>query len=553
MNPEISTVTIVLRSVFIGRVFVVKYVLCTVEQIVDVPVLLVMEEKWWSSEHSQVFLGAHRRTDCREATASEFGRNCRVAAFEQVQQRIVEFRGCFKRWQWRMQQKAHSKLLQLQMWRLPTTENTASYFSYNYDVGSEKKLSDYPVHSAGTLLGACYRVSCRLRHAHVPRDWWAHDEGDDSVGSSHDVINVVAPPDDNIITWQRLGCARLVARRSGFPYVKRHWPWPCKSCWYCEVLLSMSLRIHCCCRCVMDKRLPGGPADNASFRLVSLMFFFFFVQGLVHLLINFVDSILNHRIRLTADVRHAINRCESLGSGKQLFLHGNPSAIASNFLHVWQSFDVIFPNMQIQWCVLLHGTLGGDFDIFATNIESTTWEAPLENPVKTNWREGLSCSPIRLFQHRIWTRVRGQWLCSGDCLPLLHLLVERTRAVDQSREAWAIASAITITRASTYSYSNEWWWWWPATTDWKDNGNGLDRVSDHILTHKCCRDRKYNLWSPKSLLQIQMKIPQLWIPHPQPESHLRLSNEIAPEENKDPDRLSVHLERTPPHTPSQSG
>ena len=27
---------------------------------------------------------------------------------------------------------------------------------------------------------------------------------------------------------------------------------------------------------------------------------------------------------------------------------------------------------------------------------------PLENPFKTNWREGLSCGPIRHFQHRIW-------------------------------------------------------------------------------------------------------------------------------------------------------
>ena len=26
----------------------------------------------------------------------------------------------------------------------------------------------------------------------------------------------------------------------------------------------------------------------------------------------------------------------------------------------------------------------------------------------------------------------------------------------------------------------------------EDNGNGLDRVSDHILTHKGLRDRKYN-------------------------------------------------------------
>ena len=34
---------------------------------------------------------------------------------------------------------------------------------------------------------------------------------------------------------------------------------------------------------------------------------------------------------LTSNVQFAINECESLGSGKQLILHGNPSAIAKDF------------------------------------------------------------------------------------------------------------------------------------------------------------------------------------------------------------------------------
>ena len=34
-----------------------------------------------------------------------------------------------------------------------------------------------------------------------------------------------------------------------------------------------------------------------------------------------------------------LNKCESLGSGKQLILHGNPSAIVRDFSpHIWQSF-----------------------------------------------------------------------------------------------------------------------------------------------------------------------------------------------------------------------
>ena len=62
-------------------------------------------------------------------------------------------------------------------------------------------------------------------------------------------------------------------------------------------------------------------------------------------------------------------------------------------------------NVQFQNCMFLQGTLGYNFDIFAAS-----GEPPLENPFKTNWREGLSCSPIRLLQHRIfdtreWTMV----------------------------------------------------------------------------------------------------------------------------------------------------
>ena len=67
---------------------------------------------------------------------------------------------------------------------------------------------------------------------------------------------------------------------------------------------------------------------------------------------------------LTADVHHAINECESSGSGKQLILHGNPSALARDFS----------PHMAVLRRHFLHfQTLGGDFDIFATSSESTAW------------------------------------------------------------------------------------------------------------------------------------------------------------------------------------
>ena len=65
---------------------------------------------------------------------------------------------------------------------------------------------------------------------------------------------------------------------------------------------------------------------------------------------------------MTADVQYAINKCDSLGSGKQLILHGNPSTTAKNLSTHMAVFQRHFlPNMHFQCCMLLQGTLGGDF------------------------------------------------------------------------------------------------------------------------------------------------------------------------------------------------
>ena len=75
---------------------------------------------------------------------------------------------------------------------------------------------------------------------------------------------------------------------------------------------------------------------------------------------------------LTANVHYAINKYESVGSGKQLILHGNPSAIARGFLPAYDSPSTSFlPNVHFQCCMLLQGTLGHDFDIFAASGEFT--------------------------------------------------------------------------------------------------------------------------------------------------------------------------------------
>ena len=58
---------------------------------------------------------------------------------------------------------------------------------------------------------------------------------------------------------------------------------------------------------------------------------------------------------LTADVHYAINKCESLGSGKQLILHGNPSAIARDFFPAYGC-----PSTSFSECAhpVLHVTSG---------------------------------------------------------------------------------------------------------------------------------------------------------------------------------------------------
>ena len=56
----------------------------------------------------------------------------------------------------------------------------------------------------------------------------------------------------------------------------------------------------------------------------------------------------------TAGVHYAINTCESLGSGKHLTLHGNPSAIARDFSpHVAVLRRLFLPNVHLQCCMLL--------------------------------------------------------------------------------------------------------------------------------------------------------------------------------------------------------
>ena len=67
----------------------------------------------------------------------------------------------------------------------------------------------------------------------------------------------------------------------------------------------------------------------------------------------------------------AINKRESLGSGKQWIRHGNPLAIAKDFSSHMAVLRIHFlPNMYFHCYLLLQVTLGGNFDICAASDES---------------------------------------------------------------------------------------------------------------------------------------------------------------------------------------
>ena len=112
---------------------------------------------------------------------------------------------------------------------------------------------------------------------------------------------------------------------------------------------------------------------------------------------------------MTADVQYAINKCESLDSGKRLILHGNQSAIAQDFSpHMAVLRRHFLTNMQFG-CVILQGTLGRSFDIFAASGGSTAWVLLW----KTRSRPiGVRVCPVAqfhffstLFDPRAWTVV----------------------------------------------------------------------------------------------------------------------------------------------------
>ena len=117
----------------------------------------------------------------------------------------------------------------------------------------------------------------------------------------------------------------------------------------------------------------------------------------------------NYPKNMIKDVQHALNTCESLVLGKQLILHGNPSAISRDFSPHMSVLRRHFPSMEFQCCMILQGTLGGIFDIFAASGEFTAWVClwkPRSRPI------GVTVCPVAqinffssAFESRAWTLV----------------------------------------------------------------------------------------------------------------------------------------------------
>ena len=130
-----------------------------------------------------------------------------------------------------------------------------------------------------------------------------------------------------------------------------------------------------------------------------------------------------------------------------------------------------------------------------------------------------------------------------DGLQLLHLLVERARILDPSRERLPQRPSppephlIPIPMSDGDDDQ-------PPQDGRGDKGksNGLDRVSEYTLTHKCLEYHKFNLWLIQNLMMYQMRISQLRTPHHRQLDHRHwLNREVAAGEMKDPDRVSVYL------------
>ena len=272
------------------------------------------------------------------------------------------------------------------------------------------------------------------------------------------------------------------------------------------------------------------------------------------------------------------------------------------FSRIWQSFDVIFcPICTSSAVCCVKGTLNGNLDIFVASGESAAWVLLW----KTRSRPiGVRVCPVSQSNFsvphliRVWTMVMFRKEDSGTSAPADLSRKRRTRWYQLSISAnftffddsdvhfgpcgplappgppeppgspglplgWPLAPSPAGERERGWEReihrvsgcirdldhpSLNWFQfqWVMATMishhKNRDNGNGLDRLIEYILTRKCHKNHKCNLCLLQNLTMHQMKTWQLWIPHHhQLDHHHQLNREVAPEETKDLDRVSEYL------------
>ena len=90
-----------------------------------------------------------------------------------------------------------------------------------------------------------------------------------------------------------------------------------------------------------------------------------------------------------------------------MILYGNPSAIAKDSSpHLRRHF---LPNVQFEWCMILQGTLGGTFDIFAASVNpllGCSSGKPRSRPIGVRvCPEAQFNFSSTAFAPRVWTMV----------------------------------------------------------------------------------------------------------------------------------------------------
>ena len=139
-------------------------------------------------------------------------------------------------------------------------------------------------------------------------------------------------------------------------------------------------------------------------------------------------------------VRH--NKCEIVGLKETIDPSRESIGNCKGFLSAYGSPSTFhfLPNMHAPVLhVLLQGiTLGGDFNIFVANGESTSWVLLLKNRSRPIGVRVCPVAQLNFFSTAFYPCVSGQWLCSGkkvwdvspswlhlkteeDIIPIIHL------------------------------------------------------------------------------------------------------------------------------------